>query len=371
MPNVFGSNELIEDVHNRDLCIGCGACVDLCPYFRNFKGKTSQLFPCTLEQGRCYAYCPKAEVDLNELARQTRGEDYDGSPLGSYRAVYAARAGSKAPRGEVQGGGTVTALMTFAMRAGLVDAAALTDRQALTPVARIVTDWREICAYATSKFMAAPTLSALNMAVRQGHQRIGVVGTPCQMTAVAQMRSNPFGKEEHTVPVALTIGLFCNWSLDTRQLTDYLSEKLDPAAIRKMDIPPPPASTMDLETDTGRREVDLFDIKPLIPHTCFICMDFTSEFADLAVGMFEGKPGWNTIIVRSDTGVQIVERARDEGFIETDDFPDTNLKHLSKAAADKKDRSLRTLLRRELINTENGRRAAVRMPPEVVKKILR
>lgn len=128
---------------------------------------------------------------------------------------------------------------------------------------------------------------------------------------------------------------------------------------------------MVLETAGGTVAVSLSEIKPLIPHTCFICMDLTAEFADLAVGMFEGKPGWNTVIVRSDTGARIVEQARSEGFIETDDFPDTNLKHLSKAAADKKDRSLRTLMRRELINTENGQRAAVRIPQEVVKKILR
>lgn len=368
---LFGSNELLEDVHERDLCIGCGACVDLCPYFKNHKGKTSQLFPCTLEQGRCYAYCPKAEVDLNELTRKARGTDYDGSPLGSYRAVLAARSGDRMAKGEVQGGGTVTALMTFAMQNGLIDAAVLTDRQALTPVARLVTDWKDILRYATSKFMAAPTLAALNMAARQGYRRIGVVGTPCQMTAVAQMRSNPFNKPEHTVPVSLSIGLFCNWSLDTRLLTDQLSEKLDLEAIRKMDIPPPPADTMILETAAGRSEISLSEIKPLIPHTCFICMDMTSEFADLAVGMFEGRPEWNTMIIRSDVGAQIVERARDAGYIETDDFPDTNLKHLSKAAADKKDRSLRTLMRRELVNTENGRRAAVRIPPEVINTILK
>lgn len=371
MPQLFGSNELLEDVHKRDLCIGCGACVDLCPYFKNYKGKTSQLFPCTLEQGRCYAYCPKAEVDLNELTRKTRGVDYDGSPLGGYRTVLAARAAGKMPKGAVQGGGTVTALMTFALQNGLIDAAALTDRQALTPVARLVTDWKNIGRCATSKFMAAPTLSAVNMAAREGYRRIGVVGTPCQMTAVAQMCSNPFGRQEHIVPVSLTIGLFCNWSLDTRLLTDQLSEKLDPAGIRKMDIPPPPADTMVLETAGGRVEVALSDIKPLIPHTCFICLDMTSEFADLAVGMFEGKPGWNTMIVRSDTGAQIVDRARDEGFIETADFPATNLKHLTKAAADKKDRSLRTLMRRKLVNNENGRRAAVRIPPEVINRILK
>ncbi len=367
---IFGSSALMEDVHQRELCIGCGACVDLCPYFKNFKGKTAQLFPCTLEQGRCYAYCPKAEVDLNQLTRKTRGVDYDGSPLGSYRAVLAARAGDKMPKGDVQGGGTVTALMTFAMRQGLIDAAALTDRQALTPVARLVTDWKDIVGYATSKFMASPTLSALNMAVGEGYRRIGVVGTPCQMTAVAQMRSNPFGKEEHSVPLALAVGLFCNWSLDTRQLIDLLSEKLDTAGIRKMDIPPPPANTMVLETDNGRVEVALSDIKPLIPSTCFICPDMTAELADLAVGMFEGKPGWNTLIIRSDTGAEIVDRARQEGFLETADFPAANLKHLSKAASDKKERSLRTLIRRGLINNKNGEHAAIRIPQEIVDRIL-
>jgi len=367
---IFGSKELIEDVHQRDLCIGCGACVDLCPYFKNFKGKTAQLFPCTLTQGRCYAYCPKAEVDLNDLTRKTRGVAYDGSPLGIYRTVLAARAGNKMPVGGVQGGGTVTALMTYAMQNGVIDAAALTDRQALTPIARLVTDWKEIAGYATSKFTASPTLSALNIAVREGYRRIGVVGTPCQMTAVAQMRSNPFGKDEHSVPVSLTIGLFCNWSLDTRLLIDLLSDKLDAVSIRKMDIPPPPANTMVLETDNGRVEVALSDIKPLIPHTCFICMDMTSELADLAVGMFEGKPGWNAMIIRSDTGAQIVDQARKEGFIETADFPSANLKHLSKAASDKKDRSLRTLIRRGLINNKDGEHAAIRIPHKIVKKIL-
>ena len=59
--HVFGSSELIEDVLNKDLCIGCGACVELCPYFKNHKGKTAMLFGCTLSQGRCFAFCPKAK----------------------------------------------------------------------------------------------------------------------------------------------------------------------------------------------------------------------------------------------------------------------------------------------------------------------
>lgn len=43
---IFGPSELLEDVHKEDLCIGCGACVNLCPYFKNYRGKTAMLFPC-------------------------------------------------------------------------------------------------------------------------------------------------------------------------------------------------------------------------------------------------------------------------------------------------------------------------------------
>jgi coenzyme F420 hydrogenase subunit beta len=370
MPQILGSNELLEDVHKRELCIGCGACVEICPYFKNYKGKTAQLFPCTLEQGRCYGYCPKAEVDLDELTKAIQGVPYDGSPLGDYREVLAARAGGKMKKGAYQSGGTVTALLTFALKTGLIDAAALTDRKELTPVPRIVTDWQDVAYCASSKFMAAPTLSSVNLAVRQGYHSIGVVGTPCQMVAAAQMKSNPLAEEAHRIPLSLTVGLFCNWSLDTRQLIDLLSEKLDLSGIAGMDIPPPPADSLVLDTADGGMEISLSEIKPLIPHTCFICPDMTSELADVSVGMFEGRPGWNTLILRSAEGAELIEHSRREGFIEIEDFPAENLKHLSRAAAEKKDRSLRTLIRRELINNPGAERAAVRIPQNVIDRIL-
>lgn len=370
MMQIFGPNELISDVHRTELCIGCGACVELCPYFKNYKGKTSQLFSCSLEKGRCYSYCPKAEVDLDELSRQICEQPYDGSPLGHYRKVLAARAGEQMKNSGFQGGGTVTALMTFAMKRELIDAVALTDRKGLIPVPRLVTDWREIAECATSKFTASPTLSGLNRAVREEYQRIGVVGTPCQMLAVAQMQGNPMNKKEYEVPIAFTVGLFCNWSLDTRQLTGLLSEKLDTSAIRSMDIPPPPADMMVVETENERLEISLSEIKPLIPHTCFICLDLTSELADVSVGMFEGRPGWNTVIVRSSRGVEMVHQAGESGFLEVEPLPEEKLIHLSKAAADKKARSLRMLLRRGLINNPDGERAALRIPKTVVDRIL-
>jgi len=368
--HVLGSSELIEDVFNRDLCIGCGACVNLCPYFKNHRGKTARLFPCDLSRGRCYAYCPKAEVDLDELTRHVWNLAYDGSPLGTYRHILAARAGAMMPQSAFQAGGTVSALITLALKNGMIDAAALTGRQGLTPVPRLVTEWQDVAKYAGSKFMAGPTLAAVNAGIQENYTRLGAVVTPCQMTAVAQMRTNPLAREDFSDPLVLTVGLFCNWSLDARQLSALLSEKLDIAAIRGMDIPPPPAGIMALETENGRVEIPLSEIKPLIPQSCFICPDMTSEFCDLSVGMFEGRPGWNTLVVRSKAGADLVTSASDEGYLEAKDMPPESIAQLTRAAGEKKARALRTLVRRKLINNENGERSALRMPPDVVEKIL-
>ena len=106
---VFGPNELVEDVLKRDFCIGCGACVNLCPYVKSYCGKTAMLFPCTLSQGQCFAYCPKVEVDLDALSSGLLGRAYDGSPLGGLQEVLASRAGEKVEKGSFQAGGTVPA----------------------------------------------------------------------------------------------------------------------------------------------------------------------------------------------------------------------------------------------------------------------
>jgi len=297
---VFGPNELVEDVLRRDFCIGCGACVNLCPYFKSYYGKTAMLFPCTLAQGQCFAYCPKVEVDLDALSSGLLGSVYDGSPLGCVQEVLAARAGEKAEPGSFQAGGTVSALVSFALQSGRIDAAVLTDREGLVPVPRLVTASSEVGKYASSKFTAAPTLAALNQGRRDGHSRMGVVGTPCQVTAVGQMRLNPLDKKDFQDGVGLVVGLFCTWALDTRKLTALLSERLDTSGIRKMDMPPPPSEIMVIDTGRGKVEIPLDEIRPLVPPGCQICPDMTSEWADVSVGVMEGKPEWNTLIIRTE-----------------------------------------------------------------------
>ena len=214
--HLHGSKELVSDVHERELCIGCGGCVDLCPYLRVHQGKARMLFPCTLEQGRCFAHCPKVEVDFDALSQRWWGTPYGGRPLGAVQTIRASRAGGKALKGAFQGGGTATALMQFALSAEEISGAVVTGRDGLNPIPRIATTAEDISACAGSKFMAAPTLAGLNRGIRKGRKQLGIVGTPCQMLAVAQMRSNPLNADEFVDPVSFSVGLFCNWSTIVR-----------------------------------------------------------------------------------------------------------------------------------------------------------
>ncbi len=369
--NVFGPTELVEDVQKGGLCIGCGACVGLCPYFLNYKGKTVQIFPCSLTQGRCFAACPKAEVDLDEISRHQWQKPYTGAAMGDFGEALAAKAGPEMNAGVFQGGGAVSALLIHALEQGLISAAILTGRDEKGPTPRIASSREEILDCAGSKFTAAPTLAALNQAVAEKRDSLAVVGTPCQMTAVAKWRMNPLSREDFEDRVSLTIGLFCNWSLDQKSLNAFLGERLELSRIKGMDIPPPPANVLVVDLGDQTVEIPLDEIRPFIPETCGLCPDMTSEWADLSVGMFEGRPGWNTLLVRSQKGSALVAGAVAAGLLITEPMPEINLKHLEEAAGNKKQRAFLKLKERGLLNpSDDNVRALLRVPQDVADSIL-
>jgi coenzyme F420 hydrogenase subunit beta len=368
---VFGANDLVGDVQKSGLCIGCGACVGLCPYFRNYRGRTVQLFSCNLAQGRCYAACPKAEVNMDEIARSRSGHPYQGTPVGPYEEALAAKGGKEMAPGPYQGGGTVSALLVEALKQGLIEAAVLTGHDEKAPVPVLAGSPAEVIACASSKFGATPTLEALNVAAAAGRRNLGVVGTPCQVTALAKMRSNPLGRDDFADPVSLVIGLFCNWSLDQRALRSYLSGLVDLSRVKGMDIPPPPANILRIDLGDETMDIPLDEIRPFIPDTCSLCPDMTSEWADLSVGMFEGRPGWNTLLVRTRTGRLLVESAVKSGLLLTEPMPADNMEHLSGAAEGKKRRAFQALQQRGLLNTEDdAARAVLRVPRHVLDAVL-
>jgi coenzyme F420 hydrogenase subunit beta len=367
-----GQKELCKYVLDANLCTGCGACVDLCPYYASYRGKTAVLFPCLIDEGRCFAYCPKIEVDLNKLSKRFFGEPYDGKPLGAYRWIAAAKAGDGMKGISPQAGGTVSALLYFVLKKEYINGAVLTDRKGLLPIPRFVTDPGDVLGCATSKYTAAPTLLAVNKAIKEGYGKIGLVGTPCQVLATALMRSNPLQVDDFVDPIRLVVGLFCTWAIDFRLFERFLAEKIEIDRIRKIDIPPPPAEILEVFADAGTRlEIPLNEVRELVPKGCSYCIDMTSEFSDISVGVMEGRPDMNTLIVRTDRGREIVEEAEREGYLTISELPRENLKHLVWASANKKKRGLVQAQNEGMINKEiDLAKSYLRMSAEVLERLI-
>jgi len=367
---IKGQNELQEMVLNTGLCTGCGACIDLCPYFRSYRGKTAILFPCTLTQGRCFAFCPKVEVDLDKLSQGSFGKPYGDSPLGPYQTIMVSKAGEKVDNIGFQAGGTVSSLTLFALKKGYVDGAVLTDRDGLLPVPRFVIEPEEVLKCASSKYTAAPTLSALNRAISKGFRKIGIVATPCQALAITLMRSNSLKNNDFIDPIGLVIGIFCTWAMDFRAFEGFLSARVNISGIKKIDIPPPPAEVMEIFMKREKKiTIPLDEVRELILEGCSYCIDMTAEFSDISVGVLEGHPDMNTLIVRTERGQEIVDKAIQEGYIMASAIPEENLQHLIWASLNKKRRALIKAKQEEMLNKE-GNGTFLRLRAEVLEKLI-
>ncbi|TET15441.1 MAG: hypothetical protein E3J81_04875, partial [Dehalococcoidia bacterium] len=188
------------------------------------------------------------------------------------------------------------------------------------------------------------TLAGLNKATKQPGDAIGVVGLPCQILALRKMQASKH--ETGAKGVKLVIGLFCTWALSYKGFHEFLRGKVDSSLIKRLDIPPPPANILVVDTEAGTIEFPLDEIRGFVKPTCGICFDMTSEFADISVGMVEGMEDWNTVVVRTAEAERLIEKAKADGIIETRPLEEARLGHLREAALQKKKRAISEIVKR-------------------------
>jgi coenzyme F420 hydrogenase subunit beta len=342
-----GLKGLEEKVFDRNLCTACGACLSLCPYLRSWQGKVVKLDNCNLEEGRCYAYCPRTEIDLDEVYQKVFGKKYEEIELGPTRKVVMARAKDSVWRKKAQTGGAVSALVDFALKEGMIQAGVLTPRDGgLLPRGMTITSRKGILSCAGSSYVSGPTLEALNRGPWKGKERIGIVGLPCHVVALTRMKTSTLEKRTPIDRVDLVIGLFCTWALDYKPFMAFLLERVDGGSVEKLNITPPPERILEVTSGRKLYRISVDDIRPFIRPSCRVCLDMTAELSDISVGTVEGKEGWNTVIVRTATGEGLLRRAKKAGIIETRPLPKNNLDHLIEASLLKKKRALDALKER-------------------------
>jgi coenzyme F420 hydrogenase subunit beta len=349
---IRGQKELTAQVRDAGLCTGCGACVNLCPYQVFYQDRTIVLNACDIAAGRCHTFCPRTPVDLEALrARFFEASEFTPE-IGPVKAFYITRAADDQLRRQAQHGGTVSALMSLALQEGLIDAAVVAEgRERFVHEGATVHQSEELRKRAKSKFIVSPTIAEFNRTARSQAQKIGVVVTPCQAFALAKMRFKPelTSGDNPIDKLKLVIGLFCGFTLSWAKLIDLLQTRTGLDEITGMEVPPG-EGMLEVFTTAGALRFPMDKVEPLVREACRYCIDTTAEYADLSVGSarfsenWEETRSWNQVVVRTLTGMKLMERARESGVLEFRDVPAGSLETLKKAALKKKKTAVKNIV---------------------------
>lgn len=331
-----GLEQLKEEVLGHWLCTACGACAGLCPYIVTLDDRVAGVGECRQPDGDCYRFCPRVTSDEGEGTGRSPGEVGYGGSVGFFQSVGIARTGRR--REEYQYGGAVTALLICALREGVIDGAILTSNEAGGSRSVTVTTEEEVIACAGSKYAVSPTVAEVNRVRREFSGRLGVVALPCQATALRKISELEGAEAPGTV--ALTIGLFCTWALTQRGWSALLGEEPDPDDVGRVDIPPPPAEVMEVELRGEKLALPLREVKEHVRPACRVCLDMTAEHADISVGTVEGREDWSMLVVRTEAGRKLVEKAKSEGDLEWGELEPDKWGHLQEASVGKKERAI-------------------------------
>ncbi len=284
------------------VCIGCGACAYVCP---TGTIKLEDMYT------KIRSSFPFAEVEERTFGRQRA----EAEILGIYKNSYAVRSKHEDVLEKAQDGGAVTALLEYALDDGILDCAAITvadrDWEPSTRVARSSEDLKE---GAGTKYTHYPSGIGLIEAATAGCDRIGFVGTPCQIGGVRKVITSDQPYSIAKDKIQLLIGLFCMETFK-QELMEYFKEKVIPLEnIKKLDIKGKEFRVYDQEGDL--HVVPFNDVEGYGNTGCFACSDYTAELADISVGSVGSEPGWSTVLTRTDKGEALLKGALAKGYIE-------------------------------------------------------
>lgn len=327
---------LKEEVWDRNICSGCGACVAVCPVDNiYFKEESPVKFLCNgcsctivpvedIEHPVSAEFCKTALYDVRCAAcydacpRTEKSHIPDiNSGLGYILKKFRARAEIEIKN--AQHGGVVTAILANAFEERLIDGALvmMEDRWTLEPEPYLATSKEEVIEAAGSKYnWKVPILKPLKEAVMNKKLRkIAVVGTPCVMNALYQiMSSNNDLLRPFKDAIRLKIGLFCFETYDYPKMIKILEERnIEPWTVKKMEIIKGELRITLINGDIVR--FNLKDIEHAVRVGCKVCKDFTGITSDISVGNVGTPPEYSTLLVRSPWGEGFVERAYRNGYL--------------------------------------------------------
>ncbi|NVM18936.1 MAG: dihydroorotate dehydrogenase electron transfer subunit [Candidatus Lokiarchaeota archaeon] len=325
-----GWKELFEEIIQTGKCVYCGACGAFCTNIKFDKekeipiedGSCTDINTCKDGYGLCYNLCPKTEtnaIPLSLLINWVFGKKHD-KILGHYLEIVSVKLTDKAREIVPDKAGLLSGLLWLAMENSLIDCAIITDKDGyFKPIPKITETSSTIFEGAGYKPSQGPLLSLLGDAINKENADIAVVGTPCQIQALRKLQNHPAFDYEAYDLVSLAIGTFC-FGTYYNQLLDVVFKEfgIRSSEIEKIDTDKDNFNLKILYNSTVKEIPLNYLYEKAIRNACFSCSDYTASLADLSIGKFGSKEGWNTVIVRTERGKEVFDLAIEQGFIEVE-----------------------------------------------------
>lgn len=240
--------------------------------------------------------------------------------LGNYKSVIAARSTDKDILKKAQDGGIITTLFAYALEEGIIDGAIVAGpgNEPWKPEPMVVSTKAELLAAAGTRYTISPNMSLIKEATRSyGLDRVGIVGTPCQIQATRKAQLYPIGMRDVDDKIALVLGIFCMENLSYQALEaiveDHCNQKME--SVRKMDIG---KGKFTVYTERGAvSQMPLKLIHKYVQPGCNVCLDYVANLADISSGSVGSPDGWSTVFVRSTKGNAVWDGAMKAGCFET------------------------------------------------------
>lgn len=277
---------------------------------------------------------PKKFLEVEE--RKCGGDMMYNEYFGEYIGLFSVRSKKK-------GFGATTTYISYALDSKEIDGAIVVKAdEKWKPMAVVAKTSEELKTAVGTKWVITPMVNAIIDALRvERMERIAIIGTPCQCQAIRDIMEYPMQLGDMFERIKIIVGLFCMGS--------FTQDGFKTMVERKMGIALPDIERAEIKSDkfvvklrNGEcKEISIEDVKGDIKFACLTCEDFTAKSADISFGNAGSTNGWRSTIVRNKVAMEILERAKDAGYIEYEELPLSGIEEIKRLAEEKVKRAIR------------------------------
>ncbi|MEH2289443.1 Coenzyme F420 hydrogenase/dehydrogenase, beta subunit C-terminal domain [Nostoc sp.] len=252
------------------------------------------------------------ELETETHTRSRHLENPDELYFGVHQDMIAAR--KQQPIEGAQWTGIVSSIAIEMLNRGLVEGVVCvqnTKEDRFQPMPVIARTPEEILAARVNKPTLSPNLSVLEQVEKSGMKRLLVIGVGCQIQALRAVEKQ-LGLEKLYV-----LGTPCVDNVNRAGLQKFLeTTSRSPDTVVHYEFMQD--FRVHFKHEDGSSETVPFfglktnKLKDVFAPSCMSCFDYVNSLADLVVGYMGAPFGWQWIVVRNDTGKEMLDLVKDQ-----------------------------------------------------------